>query len=55
MIWPRKCHLTIGAPIIVERSATSRVDRERMAAITAELAAALQAAFDDARGRVGDA
>ena len=55
MIWPRKCHLTIGAPIIVERSTTSRVDRERMAAITAELAGALQAAFDDARGRVGDA
>ena len=55
MIWPRKCHLTIGVPIIVERSTTSRVDRERMAAVTAELAVALQAAFDDARRRVGDA
>ena len=55
MIWPRKCHLTIGAPIMVERSTTSRVDRERMAAVTAELAVALQTAFDDARRRVGDA
>ena len=55
MIWPRKCHLTIGVPIIVERSTTSRVDRERMAAVTTELAVALQAAFDDARRRVGDA
>lgn len=54
MIWPRKCHLTIGAPIMVEQSATSRVDRARMAAVTAELAVALQAAFDDARRRVGD-
>jgi 1-acyl-sn-glycerol-3-phosphate acyltransferase len=55
MIWPRKCHLTIGAPIVVEHSTTSRVDRDRMAAVTAELAVALQAAFDDARQRVGDA
>lgn len=55
MIWPRKCHVTIGAPILVERSTTSRVDRERMAGVTAELAEALQAAFDDARRRVGDA
>jgi hypothetical protein len=55
MIWPRKCHLTIGAPIKVERNTTSRVDRDRMAAITAELAVALQTAFDDARRRVGDA
>ena len=54
MIWPRKCHLTIGTPIVVEQSATSRVDRARMAAVTAELAVALQAAFDDARRRVGD-
>ena len=54
MIWPRKCHLTIGTPIMVEQSATSRVDRARMAAVTAELAVALQAAFDDARRRVGD-
>ncbi len=55
MIWPRKCHLTIGAPILVERASTGRVDREKMAAITAELTVRLQAAFDDARRRVGAA
>ncbi|MFM8714972.1 MAG: lysophospholipid acyltransferase family protein, partial [Actinomycetota bacterium] len=35
MIWPRKCHVTIGAPIAVEHGGSGRVDRERMTQITA--------------------
>ncbi|MFM8970247.1 MAG: lysophospholipid acyltransferase family protein [Actinomycetota bacterium] len=54
MIWPRKCHVTIGAPIAVEHGGSGRVDRERMTQITAELAQRLQAVFDDARRRAGD-
>lgn len=54
MIWPRKCHVTIGAPIAVEHGGSGRIDRERMTQITAELAQRLQAVFDDARQRAGD-
>lgn len=54
MIWPRKCHLTIGEPIAVENAGNGRTDRTRMAAITSELAERLQVVFDDARRRVGD-
>lgn len=54
MIWPRKCHVTIGAPLAVEHGGSGRVDRERMTQITAELAQRLQAVFDDARQRAGD-
>ena len=54
MIWPHKCHVTVGAPIPVERGGSGRVDRERMTQITAQLSAALQSVFDDARRRAGD-
>lgn len=54
MIWPRKCHVSIGMPIEVEHGGNGRVDRERMSQITAELAKRLQAVFDDARRRAGD-
>nr|MBU6203078.1 1-acyl-sn-glycerol-3-phosphate acyltransferase [Acidobacteriota bacterium] len=54
MIWPRKCHITIGSPITVEHGGTGRVDRQRMTEITAELTSRLQHSFDDARARVGD-
>jgi 1-acyl-sn-glycerol-3-phosphate acyltransferase len=54
MIWPHKCHLTIGEPIIVEHAGSGRVDRARMADITAQLTVQLQAAFDDARRQAGD-
>jgi 1-acyl-sn-glycerol-3-phosphate acyltransferase len=54
MIWPHKCHLSIGEPIMVEHGGNGRVDRARMAQVTAELTTQLQAAFDDARRRVGD-
>jgi len=54
MIWPHKCHLTIGEPIIVEHTGSGRVDRARMADITAQLTVQLQAAFDDARRQAGD-
>ena len=54
MIWPHKCHVTIGEAISVEHGGTGRVDRERMTQITAELAARLQVVFDDARRRAGD-
>ena len=54
MIWPHKCHVTVGAPITVEHGGSGRVDRERMTQITAQLSAALQSVFDDARRRAGD-
>jgi len=54
MIWPHKCHVTVGAPIDVEHGGNGRVDRERMTQITAELANRLQTVFDDARRRAGD-
>ena len=53
MIWPHKCHVTIGKPIAVEHGGNGRVDRERMTQITAELASRLQVVFDDARRRAG--
>ena len=54
MIWPHKCHVTVGSPIAVEHGGNGRVDRERMTQITAELANRLQTVFDDARRRAGD-
>jgi 1-acyl-sn-glycerol-3-phosphate acyltransferase len=54
MIWPNKCHLTIGRAIVVEHGGSGRVDRQRMSKITAELTARLQEVFDDARKRAGD-
>jgi 1-acyl-sn-glycerol-3-phosphate acyltransferase len=54
MIWPHKCHVTIGRPIAVEHGGNGRVDRARMTEITAQLSAALQVVFDDARRRCGD-
>lgn len=54
MIWPYKCHVTIGEPIQVENGGGKRTDRDKMAAVTAELARRLQIVFDDARSRAGD-
>jgi 1-acyl-sn-glycerol-3-phosphate acyltransferase len=54
MIWPHKCHVSIGAPIHVEHGGNGRIDRTRMTEITAELAEKLQEVFDDARARAGD-
>ena len=54
MIWPHKCHVSIGEPIAVEHGGTGRVDRNRMTEITAELSRRLQIVFDDARRRAGD-
>jgi 1-acyl-sn-glycerol-3-phosphate acyltransferase len=54
MIWPHKCHVSIGEPIAVEHGGTGRVDRNRMTEITAELSRRLQMVFDDARRRAGD-
>lgn len=54
MIWPHKCHVSIGEPIEVEHGGTGRVDRNRMTEITAELSRRLQIVFDDARRRAGD-
>jgi 1-acyl-sn-glycerol-3-phosphate acyltransferase len=53
MIWPHKCHVTIGRPIAVEHGGSGRVDRARLTEITAQLSAALQVVFDDARRRCG--
>ena len=54
MIWPHKCHVSIGEPIAVEHGGTGRVDRNRMTEITADLSRRLQMVFDDARRRAGD-
>jgi len=54
MIWPRKCHVSIGSPIDVEHGGNGRVDRERMTAITAELSRRLQVVFDDAKQQAGE-
>ncbi|MEY3453805.1 MAG: hypothetical protein RL574_1543 [Actinomycetota bacterium] len=54
MIWPHKCHVTIGQPIAVARS-EGKLDRTKMADTTAELARRLQIVFDDARRRAGEA
>ena len=54
MIWPHKCHVTVGAPITVEYGGNGRIDRQRMSQITAQLAAQLQVVFDDAKRRAGD-
>jgi 1-acyl-sn-glycerol-3-phosphate acyltransferase len=54
MIWPHKCHVTVGAPITVEHGGNGRIDRQRMSQITAQLAAQLQVVFDDAKRRAGD-
>lgn len=53
MIWPHKCHVTIGEPMVVARS-EGKLDRTTMAATTAELARRLQIVFDDARRRAGE-
>lgn len=54
MIWPHKCHVSIGAPIFVEHGGDGRIDRERMSQITSDLARRLQDVFDEARARAGD-
>ena len=54
MIWPHKCHVTVGAPIMVEHGGSGRIDRQRMSQITAQLATQLQLVFDDAKRRAGD-
>jgi len=54
MIWPVKCHVSIGAPIMVEHGGDGRIDRQRMTQITSELSVRLQEVFDDARRRAGD-
>lgn len=54
MIWPVKCHVSIGAPITVEHGGDGRIDRQRMTQITSELSMRLQEVFDDARRRAGD-
>jgi 1-acyl-sn-glycerol-3-phosphate acyltransferase len=54
MIWPVKCHVSIGAPIMVEHGGDGRIDRQRMTQITSELSMRLQEVFDDARRRAGD-
>lgn len=55
MVWPRKCHMSIGAPIVVQKNVGSRMDRALMTSITADLTQRLQHVFDDARHRAGEA
>ena len=51
MIHPSKVHVIIGAPIHVERTATGRVARTAISAVTAELSSELQRLFTEAESR----
>lgn len=51
MIHPAKVHVIIGAPIHVERTASGRVVRAAIAAVTAELSTELQRLFTEAESR----
>ncbi|MFM9085582.1 MAG: lysophospholipid acyltransferase family protein [Acidimicrobiia bacterium] len=50
----RRCHVTIGAPIVPPAVTDRAAVREATAALTRELSLRLQEAFDDARQRAGD-
>jgi len=51
MIHPSKVHVIIGKPIHVERTATGRVARTSISAVTAELSSELQRLFTEAESR----
>lgn len=52
MIYPRKVHVVIGAPIVADTGA-GRVTRSARAAMTAQLSSELQRLFDAAQIRAG--
>lgn len=53
MIFPRKCVLVVGAPIIPSRDEEGRVPRSEVKAVTTRLSAELQSLFDEAQTLAG--
>ncbi|MDA0285817.1 MAG: lysophospholipid acyltransferase family protein [Actinobacteria bacterium] len=52
-ILPRRCSVVIGTPIYPPKAETGRLPRTATADLTAELSAALQIVFDQAKHKVG--
>ncbi|MEM9039835.1 MAG: lysophospholipid acyltransferase family protein [Actinomycetota bacterium] len=52
-IYPRKVHVIVGEPIVVEINERGRASRAAMSRATEELHATLQRLFDEAQSRVG--
>lgn len=50
---PRKVHVIVGEPIVVEPGSSGRVSRKAVAAASAHLREELQRLFDEAQARVG--
>ncbi|MGB0112530.1 MAG: lysophospholipid acyltransferase family protein [Ilumatobacteraceae bacterium] len=53
IVFPRKVHVVIGAPILIERNASGRASRGAVAAASAQLHDDLQRLYDLAQSRVG--
>ena len=54
MIYPRKCVMIIGRPIVAATDAEGRIPRSAVRDVTSELSQTLQTLFDDARRLAGD-
>ena len=55
MVLPRRCSVVVGKPIYPPKSETGRLPRTATTDLTAELIAALQVVFDQAKQKVGEA
>ena len=55
MVLPRRCSVVVGKPIYPPKSETGRLPRTATSDLTAELIAALQVVFDQAKQKVGQA
>lgn len=55
MVLPRRCSVVVGKPIYPPNSETGRLPRTATTDLTAELIAALQVVFDQAKQKVGQA
>lgn len=53
MIYPRKCVVIVGRPIVAERDAEGRVPRSAVKDVTQELSNSLQSLFDEAQRLAG--
>lgn len=53
MIYPRKCVLVVGAPIVPTRDAEGRIPRSEVKEVTTRLSTALQTLFDEAQVLAG--
>ena len=53
MVLPRRCSVVVGKPIYPPKSETGRLPRTATTDLTAELIAALQVVFDQAKQKVG--